>query len=397
MLAGYWTTFSDQPEARWRRLLVRIGRAAGDDLDVELRRRAVTEVPQELLTLNPSWEVLRLLISRLKVDPRVVDAIWEREIFDFDRRVARGALDGSDGVYGYEYCTLVSFREAHRRGLASIYEVPAPEHDFAEGVIQREIERFPELEDGKRGYFLARQARRTERRRQEWALADVVIANSTFTRDSYAAASYGVGKVRLVPLGAPPVSGVGASAGSPEREPLRVLWAGTFSVRKGAHYLLAAWRNLSPGKTAALEIYGANALPDRMIRDLPPSISISPTIPYAALFERYSAADVLVFPTLCDGFGLVVTEAFANGLPVITTTRAGAADLVRHHENGLIIPAADPEALRGALEWCLMHRTELKAMRRAAIETAARWQWCDYRRALVRNVSEGLREAGYSA
>jgi glycosyltransferase involved in cell wall biosynthesis len=178
---------------------------------------------------------------------------------------------------------------------------------------------------------------------------------------------------------------------------LRVLWAGTFSIRKGAHYLLSAWRQLAPERSAVLQIFGANNLPPRLTADLARSIEFSPTIPRAALFERYRAADVLVFPTLCDGFGLVVTEAFAQGLPVITTPRAGAADLVRHGENGLIVPAGDAAALAAALEWCLSHRRELNSMRRAARETAARWQWCDFRKALAGHVTDGLRQFGYAA
>src|SRR5262249_47330293 len=105
---------------------------------------------------------------------------------------------------------------------------------------------------------------------------------------------------------------------------------------------------------------------------------------------------VLIFPTLCDGFGLVVTEAFAHGLPVITTSRAGAADFVQHGVNGLVIPAGDVSAIAEALQWCLSHRGKLKAMRRAALETAKRMQWSDFRQALARHVINGLRKAGYS-
>src|SRR5262249_42953043 len=175
-----------------------------------------------------------------------------------------------------------------------------------------------------------------------------------------------------------------------------VLFAGTLGIHKGVHYLLSAWRKLAPGQKAVLQIFGASNLPRRLTADLDSSIEVSSTIPRAALFERYRAADVLVFPTLCDGFGMVVTEAFAHGLPVITTRRAGAADLVRHGENGLIVPAGNTQALAEALEWCLSHRRELKAMRQAALETAARWQWCDFREALAHNVTDGLREFGYA-
>ena len=332
----------------------------------------------------------------MHADPRIADFVWEHEILSFDRGVAKRGLENATGIYGYEYSALASFQEAERRGLARIYEVPSPEHDFAENLIQHEIEQFPELDDGRRKYFLARQARRTERRRQEWTFADIVIANSTFTRDSYAAAGLDVGKVHVVPLGAPPARQRSGEGGSSEGELLRVLWAGSFSVLKGAHYLLSAWKQIASENAATLDIYGAVLLPDRLLRGIPASISFFSTIPNVELFDQYQRADVLVFPTLCDGFGMVVTEAFAHGLPVITTKRAGASDLVRHRENGLIVHAGDAQALAEALEWCLKNRSELKAMRRLARETAMSWQWSHYRLALSHHVREGLKEVGYA-
>ena len=320
----------------------------------------------------------------------------EHGILKFDRQVAEKGLAQVEGIYGYEYSALATFQEAKRRGLARIYEVPAPEHEFIEDIIQRELDRIPELDDGKRSYFLARQKRRTARRRQEWDLADLVIVSSNFTRQTYAAAGYDVSKVRVVPLGAPQVHPAGAEGGGMAAGPLRVLWAGALSIHKGAHYLVRAWNDIACDGSATLDIYGTVRLPNKLMRTLPTSVRVFPNIPRAQLFERYRAADVLVFPTLCDGFGMVVTEAFAHGLPVITTTRAGAADLVYHMENGLIIPPGDTRALAGALQWCLEHRLKLKTMRRAALNTAARWQWQDFRKALTHNVTTGLRQLGYA-
>ena len=100
--------------------------------------------------------------------------------------------------------------------------------------------------------------------------------------------------------------------------------------------------------------------------------------------------DALIFPTLSDGFGMVVTEAFARGLPVITTDRAGASDLVRTRENGLIIRAGDTEAILAALRWCLDDRAKLAAMSLAALETARSWQWSDYRCALIEATTAGI-------
>jgi glycosyltransferase involved in cell wall biosynthesis len=336
-------------------------------------------------------------LTKIRADHRLVDFVWEHGIIRFDQEVARVGLDDVNGIYGYEYSALASFREAQRRGVARVYEVPSPQHDFIEGTIECEFEKFPYLNDGTRSYYRDRQARRSERRRQEWNLADVVIVNSVFTRETYAAAGFDVAKVRVIPLGAPRVDERAAYGGGRPGDPLRVLWAGSFSVHKGAHYLLSAWKRFARKKPATLEIYGTMRLPQRMVENLPSSLRMFSTVPRVEIFEEYRKADVLVFPTLCDGFGMVITEALAYGLPVITTKRAGAADFVRHRENGLIVPAADTRALANALEWCATHRHELKAMRRHAAETAAAWQWSDYRETLARNVRDGLGQAGYGA
>ncbi|NEO67677.1 MAG: glycosyltransferase family 4 protein, partial [Moorea sp. SIO4G2] len=145
-----------------------------------------------------------------------------------------------------------------------------------------------------------------------------------------------------------------------------------------------------------LNVFGAMGLPQSLLANIPDSIHLNGTVPRSELYKIYHNSDVLVFPTLCDGFGMVVTEAFAQGLPVITTNRAGAADLVRHGVNGLIIPAGDADALADALEWCVSHRAELRAMGQAALETAANWQWSDYRRLLIENLQDDLKIKGYS-
>jgi glycosyltransferase involved in cell wall biosynthesis len=66
--------------------------------------------------------------------------------------------------------------------------------------------------------------------------------------------------------------------------------------------------------------------------------------------REYAAADVLCVPSRYDGWGLVVPEGLASGLPVIATDRMGAAlEFVRTGTNGWLIPAGDEESLLGAM------------------------------------------------
>lgn len=388
LLHSYVTALRDRPDWWVQRIVCTLARLAGRDLAALFRRRAVTEVPAHLISDHPWGEILRLLAGRMVGGGTLTDLVWERTEPAFDRAVARHLDGGVRAVYGYEFSALHTFRRARSLGIATIYETPAPEPGYVQALVAREVAQFPELQNSYQRHLQARAVARQDYRSAEWDAADLVIANSKLTRESFAFAGRDVGKVRVVPLGAPPPveSEVACSGGTQGRGPLRLSWAGTFSIRKGAHHLLEAWREIRPAPQAELHVYGSQALPGRLLQGLPAGITFHGSIPRARLLESFRHADLLVFPTLCDGFGMVVTEAWSQGLPVLTTAQAGAAEQLRPGENGLIVPAADPAALGSVLRWCLQNRAALGGMRAAARSTASAWQWADYRRALVEAV-----------
>lgn len=387
LLQRFFTTVRHDPAALWQRAACAAARLGRYDLQRQLARRAVTEIPPDFVTTSPFRELVRLASGPLDRSGRVTDMLWEWAELGFDRKVAHRLPPGTRAVYGFEHSSRTTFEIARARGLRAIYDVPAPETHFVQQTLEREIARFPELRTPYHAHTRAREDRRTARRRAEWQAADIVIANSEFTKRTYVAAGLDAAKVRVVRYGAPPLgSSAAALAPRSRQQSLQLLWAGTFGIRKGAHYLLDAWRRHHLGSHARLRIHGAVTLPDSLLRPLPAGVEIGGSIPRAELLEVYQRSDALVFPTLCDGFGLVGTEAFSRGLPVITTSAAGVAELVRPGENGLVVPPADADALAAAIQWCLDHRVELEAMRSAALATAERNQWSDYRRGIADNV-----------
>jgi UDP-glucose:(heptosyl)LPS alpha-1,3-glucosyltransferase len=84
----------------------------------------------------------------------------------------------------------------------------------------------------------------------------------------------------------------------------------------------------------------------------------------------YAAGDVFVLPTLYEPFGLVYLEAMAAGLPVVASTGAGAAELVREGINGFVTDALDIPAIAAAMR---NGATHTHAMRAAAVETAQKF------------------------
>jgi alpha-maltose-1-phosphate synthase len=107
-------------------------------------------------------------------------------------------------------------------------------------------------------------------------------------------------------------------------------------------------------------------------------------VPKAVLGGRYAASDVLVFPTLGDGFGLVIQEAMCTGTPVITTPCGGGPECIDDGVNGWIVPARDVDALVERLRFCASNRDRVFATGQAARARAEQWTWRDAEAALVR-------------
>ena len=79
---------------------------------------------------------------------------------------------------------------------------------------------------------------------------------------------------------------------------------------------------------------------------------------------------------------------------MVTTPNAGASDLIRHGENGWLVPPRDSEALAGRMEWCIDHHDVLADMRDSALATARRWTWAEFRRAFRVKLVEHLEVLG---
>jgi glycosyltransferase involved in cell wall biosynthesis len=385
LLGAYYTTFGLAANGSLIQMAEALDRIFGLRFAKELKRRAVHEFPAEMVHTFPWWDIPRTLLGRLNTDERIVTALNHRGLDHFDRHVA-AHLRGYSAVYAVNSSARSTFMAAKRMGIFCIYGMRILETRSYAAIMREELAKYPSLFIGDERNFAQRNRKQTEKQQAEWDLADLVITNSNLTRDTHAAYGYDVSKVRVVPLGFPPVSQEEPFS-SPTGGPLDVLWAGSFSIRKGAHYLLAALKSPMLRGRIRVRVFGKQLLPQKALVDLTDILELKPTIPRAQLFDEYRRADILVLPTLSDGFAMVISEAMSQGLPVITTDCAGVSQFIVSGKNGLIVPARDADALADALTWCADHRDEVRMMSIKARETAAAWQWPDYRKALLHAVS----------
>jgi len=179
-----------------------------------------------------------------------------------------------------------------------------------------------------------------------------------------------------------------------EESKFRISFVGLLEPWKGFHYLVDAFQRLDL-PDSELIFWGAAGtravtqyLREQMERN--PRIQLRPVEVRSCYGEVYGKSSVLVHPSLSEGFGYVVAEAMASGIPVIVTKNAGAADLVVDGQNGYVVPARDPEAIRDRLAHLAAHPALLKTMGRAARETMRARngdEWREYAAALERLVA----------
>ncbi len=158
-----------------------------------------------------------------------------------------------------------------------------------------------------------------------------------------------------------------AKAGSPYAGCRVILSLCYLNPAKDVGSLIAAFRDL-PGGDLRLVIAGTGPEEDRLRRLArgDPRIHFAGHVSGVNHANHFRWADIFVLPTLVDCWAMVVNEALHHGVPVVTTTAAGAGELIADGGSGLLVPPGDPEALRAALAELLADPDRLTRMAAAA-------------------------------
>lgn len=186
-----------------------------------------------------------------------------------------------------------------------------------------------------------------ERMLEEYELANAILVPSAYTLNSFINKGVNPDKLKILRLDANISPKQPRIRNSSQDKTFVVGSVGGNIVRKGFLYLIRAWQKLKlPNaklliKTSQKELDKITLL--RKLVESDPSIEI---IGYVEDIESfYDKCDVFCLPSIDDGFGMVVLEAMACGLPVITTTNVGASEFVQSGNNGYMTPIRDEDAL----------------------------------------------------
>lgn len=335
------------PGSLWARLPGRVGRPLreryhGDLADAKVRACNTALLRFELVQRCKGAAGWDLILARNR---------WFQERMMKPWAGAQAAPNQPPPIlFSYSYTALAGFRWAKTHGWRTVLGQIDPGLE-EERLVARVRQSHAELDPGWR----PAPARYWEDWRAECELADVILVNSAFARRGLTAAGVPEGKMRVVPLAyAPPAAAASFARRYPRtftpQRPLRVLFLGQVNLRKGAHFLLEAARELA---SQPVEWWLVGPVQIEVPADLRhhPAVRWFGAVPRGEVHRFYREADVFLFPTLSDGFGLTQLEALAWRLPVVASAHCG--EVVRDGRNGLRLEEVTTAAVAGAVRRCL--------------------------------------------
>jgi glycosyltransferase involved in cell wall biosynthesis len=209
--------------------------------------------------------------------------------------------------------------------------------------------------------------------REECRIADHIFVNSEWSQNLVVQAGVDSRKLAVVPIVYERSSPSEISAHQypmafDTRRPFMVLFLGTMTLRKGVIETIEAARVLA-GHPVHFIFVGADPEGYGALMKREPNITWHGRVPRSRVLQFYRDADVLLFPTHSDGFGMTQIEALESGLPVIASRNCAA--IIEHGKTGLLLEEVSSDDIVRAIRQCLDFPQKLAAMSTAAVAAGA--------------------------
>ena len=259
-------------------------------------------------------------------------------------------------IFAYSYAALNLFRYAKTQGWRTVLGQIDP------GIVEEQIVRQEHLKHSDyQSHWQPAPSQYWTDWQEECNLADSILVNSLWSSQALQKVGIAKEKIDIVPLAyqSPKCdldfTRTYPSAFTPQR-PLRVLFLGQIILRKGIVSVIQA-AELLKDEPIEFWLVGPSNITQLQERDNQ-KIKLLGAVPRSITTKYYQEADIFLFPTLSDGFGLTQLEAQAWHLPIIASQCCGA--VVKNNINGLILENVTTEAIVHALKFCQQHPWQLQ-------------------------------------
>ena len=349
-------------------------------------------IPSALVDSITSSQVIDQIIWRTRLASVIRPStlyVAKDAWFDHRLKAAIKKLEPFDIFVGWAHYFLESLSEIRKKAKIVIVESGSCHIEEHERLIVDQCRKLnlptTHLSPANRNKILA-----------EYAASDYIMTPSTFARASFLRKGFAPEKILQIPCGMDIDFFTNTIPLERASGFFRLLFVGQLQIGKGIHTLLEAWRNLRLDTTKAELLLVGNLQKDvRLLLErypLPAGVRIIPGVSRIELKKLYDSAHAFVLPSIQDGFGMVLGEAMASGLPVIASMNTGAPDIFRSKDDGVLVPAGDIEALADAISQLYQNKELRIALAAAGIECIKDFTWQRYGDSTFRMYEELLRK-----
>ncbi len=363
LLGEFWSGFSCGEDVAWLRVLPERWR-------LRLGGRICRGVPDRMIRCRPllEWAALRAM----RKGRRGEDAFYDRNR-RFQECIPQSALARTGAVAGFDTSSWILVQRCQRAGIPFVLEQTVAHPAPKQRVLAEASRQFPEWAEKDP----QRPPRMLEAERIEHMLADRILVGSGYCRDSLMEEGVEPEKIVVNPYGIENTSAAEGSWAARDcfNRPLRFVFLGFLSLRKGVPLLLEAWQKAGL-RDAELVLAGGVRDEHRKLLPQTGNVRYAGFVPRSNVPRFLAEHDVYVLPSYSEGFPISMLEALSAGLPVITTEVG--ADAVDGGKNGFVVPLGDVDVLVERLRWFSANRDKIGAMSEAAIAKAQEFTWERY-------------------
>ncbi len=343
----------------------------GPPLNKLMSKRVYPDFLHDRMSFYSSREMCRIVSARTGMK-RLTHRVWHWAELGFDRHVARQFAGRSAWLYGMEHSSMASFQRQRAMGGNNVMRMVNADGRYLARILKEEAHRFPHWVNNYYRQLLNDQQDTLDRKQQEYELTDLFIANASFVKETLVENGLAADKIYSIPTGCPATS-VMIKDPDTRGRPLRFVFVGSLSLRKGVPYLLEAWKSAAAGTDAVLTLAGSNEMGLTSSELARYDVDYRGVLDSTSLVNLLDESDVFVLPTLAEGLAHSALEALSRGLPIISTRESGLGSFLKQGHNGWLIPARDVSALTRAFEEAMNQPEKLSTMGKASHQIASEW------------------------
>lgn len=315
------------------------------------------------------------LLRNLKIGNVSVDKVYH----NLDNHVSQYIQKHHDeigAVYAYDDGAYIQFKQAKKLDIKCLFDLPIIHWRTYQRLLQNEELMNPEWAETL-GNTFHDPKEKLERKDEELMLADHIFVASPFTKQSIEQDfPYRHADISVIPYGFPDVYKDRLYTSVKSRK-IKFLYVGRLSQAKGLSYMFDALNKFK--NEIELTLIGQRSTDNcSALNKALNENNYLGSLPHDEVLKEMRNNDVLIFPSLFEGFGMVVTEAMSQGTPVLTTNRTCGVNFIENGENGWLVNAADVKQLQNTIQTILDNRENLADIGRKAMQTAKQRPWLKY-------------------